>query len=73
MNLQNKINDYNDLKALGDINKIKNQQFIISLLKEMTDYITSLGKTIMNQSNNVEYFKKQKLNFKNKKFYKKVK
>ena len=73
MNLQNKINDYNELKTLGDINKIENKQFIITLLKEMTDYITSLGKTITNQSNNVEDFKKQKLNFRNKKFYKKVK
>ena len=29
MNLQNKINDYNELKTLGDINKIENKQFII--------------------------------------------
>ena len=66
MSLENKINDFNKLKTLEDINKIENQEFIITLLKEMSDYITSLRKTIMNQSNNADDLKKQKSNLESK-------
>ena len=65
MSLENKIKDFNALNKIEDINKKENQEFIITLLQEMSDYIISLRKTIMNQSNNIEELKKQKLNLEN--------
>ena len=65
ISLQNKINDFNNFKKLEDINKKENQEFIIELLKEMTDYINKLRKTIMNQSNNMESLKNEKKTIEN--------
>lgn len=58
--LENKINEFSNFKKVEDINKDENQQFIIKLLKEMTEYISNLRKTIMNQSNTFEDLNKQK-------------
>jgi chromosome segregation ATPase len=63
--LENKINEFSNFKKVEDINKDENQQFIIKLLKEMTEYISNLRKTIMNQSNTFEDLNKQKKHLEN--------
>ena len=52
--LENILKEFENFKNLEEIKKIENQEFIIKLLQEMTDYITNLRKTIMNQSNTIE-------------------
>ena len=51
---------FNNIKKLEEVNKKENQEFIVQLLQEMTDYITNLRKTIMKQSNSIEEIKNQK-------------